>query len=79
MIQNITVPARLCTCEALLEDGSKCGYEWISIADGLPECCPNRQCRSREWNGKKKRKIPPKPAVVMPKLVRTRAEEDEEF
>lgn len=27
-----------------------CGYKWLPRTDGLPECCPSRDCRSRRWN-----------------------------
>jgi hypothetical protein len=49
MMEKVTIPARLCTCDV-------CGYgPWYSIAKKKPEACPNRKCRSREWNGAKGR------------------------
>ena len=75
MIKDVTIPARLATCEI-------CQYEWITIlaADRLPACCQNRECRSREWNGKKTRKIADKPKVVLPKPIKVRqVDEGEEF
>jgi hypothetical protein len=81
MIQDITIPARLCQCEALLNDGTPCLYEWISIATLPPTHCMNRECRSREWNGKKPKRVPEKKAVViLPKPIKVRGiEEDEDF
>jgi len=57
-----------------------CGQPWYSIAARLPECCPNRECRSREWNGKKKKRKPaPKPKIELPKPTRVREEYEDEF
>ncbi|CAN5951014.1 unnamed protein product [Sphagnum jensenii] len=53
-----------------------CGY---SLAPRLPQCCMNRECRSREWNGKKTRREPQaKPTIVLPKPVKIRGGGDEE-
>ena len=53
-----------------------CLLEWYSIAKRLPDCCPNRDCRSREWNGKKKKRKPAlKPRIELPKPKRIRTEE----
>lgn len=81
MITNVTVPARLCRCEALLSNGSVCGYEWISLATrNVPTHCQNRECRSREWNGVKPKHVPaPKPAVILPKPNRVRGGNDDDF
>ena len=54
-----------------------CGWPWVTVASKLPECCPNRDCRSREWNGKKKRIRTPK--IALPKPNRIRGGEDIEF
>lgn len=75
MIQDVTIPARLLTCEV-------CQYEWVSIMrNRLPSHCQNRECRSREWNGKKEKKKPaPKPKIVLPRAVKVKGgEEDEQF
>jgi len=73
MITNVTVPARLCKCDV-------CTYEWISIAVLPVSHCQNRECRSREWNGVKERKAPaPKPVVVLPKAVKVRGGNEDEF
>ena len=60
-----------------------CGQPWYSIAARLPECCPNRDCRSREWNGKKKKRKPapkPKIEIELPKPRRTKwVDEDTDF
>ena len=80
MITSVNIPGRFCQCEALLKDGTPCGYEWFSIAARIPSHCQNRECRSREWNGKKERKVPEaKPVVVLPKPVKVRKGEDYDF
>ena len=62
ILREVMVPGKELQCEVCMAP------PWISIARELPECCPNRECRSREWNGKKKRssgKIKlPKPTKV---------------
>lgn len=75
MITNVTVPARYCVCDL-------CGYDWHSIAVQVPVNCQNRECRSREWNGKKLKRVPEKkPVVILPKPIRVRGgfNETEEF
>ena len=57
--------------EAKVLQCNECGWPhdrskpWYSIAKRLPKECPNRRCRSKEWNGQKPRKPPmiklPKP------------------
>jgi hypothetical protein len=80
MITSVNIPGRFCQCEALLKDGTPCGYEWFSIAFRIPSHCQNRECRSREWNGKKERKVPEaKPVVILPKPVKVRKGEDYDF
>jgi hypothetical protein len=82
MITDVTVPARLCQCEALLKDGTPCAYSWITLLapPRLPSTCQNRECRSREWNGKKERKMPEaKPVVILPKPKKVRKGEDYDF
>ena len=72
MIKNVTIPARLAHCEV-------CQYEWITILEPprLPSTCQNRECRSREWNGKKEQKVPEKkPQVVLPKPRKVRQVDD---
>lgn len=69
MIEHVEIPAMRCTCDL-------CRADWISISQRVPACCPNRKCRSREWNGVKQRK--PQPArAVLPKPKRVRVEDDE--
>lgn len=75
MIRHTRIPAIECICEALLKDGSPCRYRWFSIAKKLPENCANLDCRSRMWNGKKKRV--PKPKIELPKPTRVRDYDDE--
>jgi hypothetical protein len=75
MIKDVTIPARLLTCEV-------CSYEWVSIMrDRVPSHCQNRECRSREWNGKKPKKVPEaKPVLVLPKVHKVRkGDENDEF
>lgn len=75
MIKDITIPARLLTCEV-------CHYDWVSIMrDRLPASCQNRECRSREWNGVKVKKLPDKkPKIELPKPRKIRqVYEEEEF
>ena len=75
MIKSVTIPARLAHCEV-------CSYSWITLLEPprLPSHCQNRECRSREWNGKKERKVPEaKPVVVLPKPVKVRKGEDYDF
>lgn len=80
MIKEVTIPARLCKCEALLKNGQPCDYEWISIATLVPVNCQNRECRSREWNGKKEKKVPsPKPQVILPKPVKVRGGNEDDY
>jgi hypothetical protein len=74
-IKDITIPARLCTC-------CLCGYSWITLLapPRLPSHCQNRECRSREWNGKKPKRVPEKkPAVILPKPKKVRGGEDDDF
>jgi hypothetical protein len=80
VIKKVTIPARLCTCEALLKNGNPCRYQWVSTAERIPSNCQNRECRSREWNGKKERKVPEKRAtVILPKPNKVRGGNDDDF
>jgi hypothetical protein len=74
MIRKTRIPALECTCEI-----PECGHRWYSISKKLPEACPNRECRSREWNGPKKRVVKPKTSIELPKPVRIKGGEDDEF
>ena len=57
-----------------------CLQDWYSIAAKLPTNCPNRDCRSREWNGKKTKRKPLRgPAITLPKPNRIKQEMDDEF
>ena len=47
MIHAVTIQALQCTC-------NKCGCGWTVIGDKVPTYCHNQECRSREWNGKKR-------------------------
>ncbi len=73
ILGDVMVPGKKYACDA-------CGYKWVSIASRLPECCPNRECRSREWNGKKTKRKPKRaPAIVLPKPIKTRGVDEEEI
>ena len=69
ILGEVKVPGKSLECEV-------CHYRWVSIASDLPESCRNRECRSREWNGPKKRVRPTR--IELPKPKRTWGEEDEE-
>jgi len=69
VIEKVQIEALRCTCQI-------CNYVWLSISKCPPEFCPNKDCRSREWNGKKKRSV--KPRITLPKPVKVRAYSDED-
>lgn len=69
ILGDVLVPGKSLQCDA-------CKWSWITIAKELPEACPNRDCRSREWNGKKKRAV--KPRIILPKPTKVRAYSDED-
>ena len=74
ILRDVMVPGKELQCEVCMAP------PWISIARELPECCPNRECRSREWNGKKKRVRKPKTRIELPKPTRVKwTEDDTEF
>lgn len=54
-----------------------CRYVWVSISRELPEWCPNRDCRSREWNGRKTRRKPSLERIQLPKPPKVRSKEEE--
>ena len=59
-----------------------CSWDWYSIAARKPDCCPNRECRSREWDGKKKKRKPapkPKIGIELPKPRRIKNVEVDEY
>ena len=75
ILGDVMVPGKSLQCDA-------CKHIFVSIASKLPDACPNRECRSREWNGvKKKRKPAPKPKIEieLPKPRRIREDFDDEF
>jgi hypothetical protein len=69
ILGDVMVPGKSLRCDA-------CGWPWISISKDLPEACPNRACRSRQWNGPKKRIRPTR--IELPKPQRIE-HADEEF
>jgi hypothetical protein len=46
MIRDKVITVKECTCDV-------CGYHWTSTAPTPPRWCANKDCRSREWNGRK--------------------------
>lgn len=70
ILRDVLVPGKELKCDA-------CGFTWVSISKRLPDCCPERDCRSREWNGKKKRIRPTR--IQLPKPQRVREEVDDEY
>jgi len=73
ILGDVMVPGKSLRCNV-------CKHIWISIASILPPCCPNPDCRSREWNGKKTRRKPRRgPAIELPKPKRIKWEVDDDF
>lgn len=72
IVGKVMVPGLSLQCEA-------CGYPWVSTAKELPECCPDKGCRSREWNGPKKRVRKAKVRIELPKPKRVKWEAEDEF
>ena len=58
IVGDVQVPGKSLRCDV-------CHWEWVSIARELPETCANHECRSRKWNGPKKRIRPTR--IEMPK------------
>lgn len=67
ILRDVMVPGKELKCQ-------ECLFVWVSIAKDLPECCPNKKCRSREWNGKKRRV---RAKIVFPKPTRVKWVEEE--
>lgn len=73
ILGDVSILAKHLRCDLCLRD-------WYSIASRLPDACPNRDCRSREWNGvKKKRKPALKPKIILPKPKRIKQRGDDEY
>ena len=75
ILGDVMVPGKSLRCDA-------CMVEWVSIASRLPDACPNRECRSREWNGVKQKRTPapkPKIEIELPKPRRTKQGEDDGY
>ena len=84
ILGDVMIPGKSLQCDECGwpdVEGRKHIKPWVSIASKMPDACPNRDCRSREWNGKKqKRKPAPKPKINLPKPQRIKTEEfDDEF
>lgn len=84
ILGDVLVPGKSLKCDACGwpdVEGRKHPKPWVSIGDRLPDACPNRKCRSREWDGKKKKRKPAvKPKITLPKPNRIRTQEiDDEF
>ena len=74
ILGDVMVPGKHLKCDV-------CLLPWVSIASELPKFCPNRDCRSRQWNGKKQKRKPARlPSVELPKPQRIRTvDEDTDF
>lgn len=73
ILGDVMVPGKSLRCD-------KCKYPWVSISSELPTNCPNRDCRSREWNGKKAKRKPARQVKIeLPKPKRIKQGEDEEY
>lgn len=67
ILRDVLLPGKELRCNV-------CSWEWVSISRDLPDFCANRECRSREWNGKKKKRKPRRaPAIEIPKPRKPRA------
>jgi len=67
ILRDVMVHGKELQCEV-------CQFIWVSIAKELPENCPDRACRSREWNGVKKRGAN---KIKLPKPVKVKWVEEE--
>ncbi len=75
MIRKVQIEALECRCN--LPDCPSKGEPWFSLGKRPPIACST--CKSREWNGVKKRRKPaPKIVIDLPKPVRVRSLEDAE-
>jgi hypothetical protein len=73
ILGDCLIPGKSLQCDV-------CKHPWVSIASRLPTNCANLDCRSREWNGKKKKRRPaPKPRIELPKPKRIKQGEDEGY
>ena len=73
ILGDVSILAKHLRCDLCLRD-------WYSIASRLPDACPNRDCRSREWNGVKKKRTPAKkPRIELPKPRRIKNVEDDGY
>ncbi len=75
ILGDVMIAGKSLRCDA-------CMVEWVSIASRLPDACPNRECRSREWNGKKKKRKPAlkqKFGIELPKPRRIKNVENDEY
>ena len=73
ILGDVMVPGKSYACDV-------CKYPWVSISNRLPDACPNRECRSREWNGKKTKRKPARGlAIEFPKPKKIKKGEDEDY
>ncbi len=70
IIRDVLVHGKELECD-------KCHIVWISIAKDLPDFCPNRECRTREWNGKKRCVRPTR--IELPKPQKVKQGEDDSY
>lgn len=61
ILRDVLVPGKELQCD-------DCKFTWVSISRKLPTNCPNRECRTREWNGKKRKS---RIQIPKPKRIRT--------
>ena len=70
ILGEVMVPGKSLQCDV-------CGFPWVSINAKLPIFCANPDCRSRQWNGPKKRV---RTKITLPKPTNVRnGEYDDEF
>lgn len=75
ILADVTMLAKHYQCDL-------CRWDWYSIGIRKPDCCPNRDCRSREWDGKKQKRKPaskPKIEIELPKPRRIKPAEDDGY
>jgi hypothetical protein len=73
MKRIVQVSALECQCEV-----QGCGKAWLTLSKRPPSHC--KFCRSREWDGvKKKRKPAKRPKIELPKPLKVRNSDDTEF
>jgi hypothetical protein len=76
MKDRVMVEVWRCQCE--IPDCPRKGEVWLSLGKRPPSVCPT--CRSREWDGVKVKRKPARgPQVTLPKPIKVRQQDEEEF